>query len=117
MKNIDHAILRTAKEWNLPEDKVRPVIMGYWEDIYKKLISGSKSAVTARHIGTFAISRYKIKRMISKRINMMKKIRVSDKVTDEKREEILQEDYKKLRKALAHRNDLATQYAKRFKNI
>lgn len=117
MKGIDFAIKKAAKELDVPEDQAKVVIMQYWQTIYKILLSGSKSAVTVRHLGTFAMSRYKLNKYIEKRIKKIRNVEKSLKLSDEKKEEIITFEKKKLSLALVHRNDIAWQYAKNFGNV
>lgn len=117
MKTIDSIIRKSAEDLGIPEDKAKKVVMEYWSVIYKKLISGANSAVTVRHVGTFAISRYKLKIGIIKKIQKIRRIRKSTNLTTEIKEKYLESEMTKLRKALVHRNDIAIQYAKNFGNI
>lgn len=116
MKSIDFAIRKAAKDLDIPEDKAKVVVMEYWNTIYKKLLSGSNSAITVKHVGTFAISRYKLNISIRKKIGKIRRIRIS-KLSPEKKEEILTDDFKRLTLMLKHRNDIARQYAENFGNI
>lgn len=117
MKGISFAIKKAALEMDIPEDQVKVVIMQYWQTIYKKLLSGQNSAITVRHLGTFAMSRYKLNKYIEKRIRKIRNVEKSLKLSDEKKEEIITFEKNKLSQALVHRNDIAWQYAKNFKNV
>lgn len=117
MKNIDIAIKKTALELGVPEDKAKVVVMAYWQEIYSKLLSGQRSAITVRHLGTFAMSRYKLNNYITKRVQKVKRVGKSVRLTDEEKEEIITNEKKRLSLALIHRNDIATQYAENFGNI
>lgn len=101
----------------IPEEAAKVVIMEYWKEIYSNLISGKCSAVTARHLGTFAMSRYKLNNYIMKRIQKVKRMAKSLRLTDEQKEEYITNEKEKISKALVHRNDIAWQYAKNFKNV
>lgn len=101
----------------IPEDKVKIVVMAYWNDIYKKLITGSNTAITVRHVGTFGMSRFKLKNNIKKRIAQIKGIEKSTRWEGEEKKQIIEEQKMKLRKALKHRNEIAINYAKNFGNI
>lgn len=117
MKNIDFVIKKTALELNIPEDQVKVVVMEYWKTIYNKILTGSETAITVRHIGTFTVSRWKLYNYIKKIIAKIKRIRKTDKLTDEKKKEILDLEYKRLRNCLYHRNKIAIDYAIQFGNI
>lgn len=117
MKSIDFAIRKAALELNIPEDQAKLAVMGYWETIYKKLLSGSNSAITVRHVGTFAMSRYKLNKYIEKRIRKVRNVEKSLRLSAEEKEKIITFEKKKLTLALRHRNDIAWQYAKNFGNV
>jgi len=107
LKGIDYVIRKTAAELNLPEDKVKPVVMEYWETIYKRLLKLETTTITARHLGSFTISRFKLNNFIQKSIDKIRRIRATDKLSQEKKDEIVMDEYKRLRTALARRNELA----------
>ncbi len=117
MKNIDSAIKKVSALLNIPEEKVKPVIMEYWENIYKKILKGEETTITARHIGTFTVSHYKLRPYILEKLRKIRNYKIAVNITEEKRIECITEETEKLRKALVHRNELAIQYAKMFKNI
>jgi hypothetical protein len=117
VRGIDFAIRKAALDLGIPEEKAKVVVMEYWNDIYKKLLSGENSAITVRHVGTFAMSRYKLNNSITKRIKKIKRVKASKKITQEYKDEIVANDMKKLQLMLKHRNDIAIQYAQNFGNI
>lgn len=117
MKGIDFAIKKAALELDIPEAQAKVVIMQYWQTIYKKLLAGENSAITVRHVGTFAMSRYKLNKYIEKRIRKVRNVEKSLKLSDEKKQEIITFEKNKLTLALKHRNDIAWQYAQNFGNI
>jgi hypothetical protein len=107
LKGIDYVIRKTAAELNLPEDKVKPVVMEYWETIYKRLLKLETTTITARHLGNFTISRFKLNIFVQKSVDKIRRIRATDKLSNEKKDEIITDEYKRLRTALARRNELA----------
>jgi hypothetical protein len=117
LKGIDFAIKKAALELDIPEDQAKKVIMEYWQSIYKRLLAGEDSAITVRHVGTFAMSKYKLGRYISKRIKKVKRVEKSINLNDEKKKEIITFEKGKIKKALKHRNDIAWNYAKNFGNV
>lgn len=117
MKNIDIAIKKAALDMDIPEDKAKVVVMAYWQEIYSKLLSGQRSAITVRHLGTFAMSRYKLNNYITKRLQKLKRVKKSVRLTDEEKEIIITNEKKRLTLALKHRNDIAWQYAQNFGNV
>jgi hypothetical protein len=117
LKGIDFAIRKAALELDIPEDQAKVVIMQYWQTIYKNLLSGVNSAITVRHLGTFGMSRYKLNKYIEKRIKKIRNVEKSLKLSDEKKEEIITFEKKRLSLALIHRNDIAWQYAENFGNV
>lgn len=117
MKSIDFAIKKTALDLGLPEDKVKIVVMAYWKDIYGKILRGEETTLTVRHIGSFTVSRWKLYNYIRKIIEKIRRIRRSEKVLPEKKEELLGIEYKRLRLCLYHRNIIAKSYAEQFGNI
>jgi hypothetical protein len=117
MKSIDVVIRKTAGEMGIPEDQAKVVVMEYWNTIYKKLLSGEETAITVRHVGTFAMSRFKLYRLIRRRIGKIRYTKKNEKITEEFREIILADEYKKLSLAMKHRNTIAIEYAENFGNI
>lgn len=117
MRNIDFVIRKTAQELSIPEDQAKPVVMAYWDEIYKKIVSGKETTVTVRHVGSFAISRFKLNLYIRKILDKIKRFKKTDKLTSEKKEECVTEEKRKLTRALFHRNKIAINYAQIFKNI
>lgn len=117
MKSIDLAIRKAAIELDIPEDKAKVVVMEYWDTLFSKLLSGQHSTLTARHIGTFVMSRYKLNNLICKSISSIRNVRNSKTLSDKKKKETLDKYYRRLRTALKHRNELAISYAKIFGNV
>lgn len=117
MRSIDSAIKKAAIEWNIPEDQAKPIIMEYWETIYRKIVGGKFTAITARHIGTFAMSRYKLNINIRKTIKTLRRIKANNNIEPLKKEKIISDFEKKLKLALKHRNEIAIRYAQNFGNI
>jgi len=115
MKNIDFVIKKTAKELKLPEDQVRPVLMEYWNTGMKNIFSLENTTLAFRGIGVFTVSRYKLYSYLRKQIAKIRRIRVAESISDEKRAEILQDCMEDLYFALVQRNKLAIHYQKRFK--
>ena len=116
MKNIDHVIQRTASELGLPVEKVKPVVMEYWKTGFSRLINLESTTVSIRHVGNFTVSRYKLNNYIRKRIWRIKNTKKNMTSEPEKKQEMLDFHYDKLRKALVQRNILANHYQKIFKN-
>lgn len=117
MKNIDFIIKKTARDLKLPENEVKLVVMEYWKSIYNKILTGSETTVTARHVGTFTVSRWKLNNYIKKIIAKIRRIKKTDKLSVEKKEEILTVEYKRLKNCLFHRDRIAKNYAEQFGNI
>ena len=80
-------------------------------------MGGTERAITVRHVGTFAISKWKLGKMILKLVGKMKRIRKSGKLSEEKKKKILENCTDTLSLALKHRNTIATEYAENFGNI
>jgi len=110
VKGIDHVIKKTAIQLNLSEDKVKVIVMEYWSTIYTRILKLDTTTVTARHLGSFTISRYKLNNLIIKTIGKIKRVTKTDNLSKEKKDEILQNEYNKLSVALKRRNDLAVMY-------
>jgi nucleoid DNA-binding protein len=117
MKGIDLAIRKAAIDLNLPEDQSKKVVMEYWETIYFSLLEGKETAVTIRHLGTFAMSRYKLNFLIRQLIKKIRATKGSKKLTEAKKEECVRNYSRKLRQALETRNKIAIEYAENFGNI
>lgn len=107
MKGIDYVIKKTAAQLDIPEQKVDKVVMEYWDSIYKKLLKAEQTTVTVRHIGSFTISRFKLNNFIQKVIDKIRRVRKTDKISLEKKQETLDVEYKRLKKACLRRNELA----------
>lgn len=117
MKTIDHCIKKTAIELGVEEEEVKKVVMAYWEDIYYRLIKANNTAITVRHLGTFAISRFKLNRFIKKKIKLIKKMPTLETKTEKIKEDWMAKEREKLTLALKHRNEIAIQYAEIFGNV
>lgn len=107
MKGINYVIKKTASQLNKPEDQVQKVVMEYWETVYKKVLKLEKTTVTVRHLGNFTISRYKLNNFISKCIKRIRNLNNSTRLPEEKKKDMLETEYKRLRKACLRRNELA----------
>jgi hypothetical protein len=116
VKSIDFVIRKTAAETGIPENKVKVVVMEYWETIYYRLLSAESTTITVRHIGSFTISKFKLGNFIKKKIDKIRRFQATDKLSPEQKLDYLQKEKAKLRVALRHRNVLAQQYADMFDN-
>ena len=117
MKGIEVAIQKTAEQLNLPEEKVRPIILEYWRTIYYKLIRLESMTISVRNVGIFTISRYKLNNYIKKTIYKIRNTKKSTRLSEEKKNSIIEAMTTKLKIALKMRNKIAISYAKQFKNI
>lgn len=118
MKNLDYVIKKTSEDLNYPEEVVKKVLGKYWQSAYSKIISANITTIGLRHIGVLTISKFKLAIFIKKKIafiRYLKKIRVAPE-KEEKRWMKIETQMKKLRKALIHRNRIATLYCKNYEN-
>lgn len=118
MKGIDYVIKKTAGQLNLPEAEVKKVVMEYWETIYKRLLHLEQTTITARHLGSFTISRYKLNNFIGKTINDIRKLEEQEFLTDEQKEVVLKQR-KRLMTACKRRTEIAAMFkeSKEAKNL
>jgi len=63
------------------------------------------------------MTKYNLRSLIFNCIGKIRRIKKSNKFTEEKKQEILNKEYEKLSLALRHRNEIAIQYAENFGNI
>lgn len=115
MKNIDYVIQRTASELGLDPAKVKAVVNEYWKTATDRLTKLDSTTVSIRHVGNFTISKYKLNNYIRKRIYKIRYAKTTDKYDEQKRADVLEFHYKKLKKALVQRDILAKHYQKIFK--
>lgn len=106
MKGIDYVIKKTAVQLNLPETEVKKVVMEYWETIYKRLLKLDRTTITARHLGNFTISRYKLNNFIFKTIRNVRSLRKAE-MSEDARARLLEVNTNRLKVALQRRNDIA----------
>ena len=109
MKGIDYVIKKTAGQLNLPEAEVKVVVMKYWDTIYKRLLKLEKTTITARHLGSFTISRYKLNNFISKLIRSIKTL-PDTPMSEETRENIYKIRIARLKTACQRRNEIAIMF-------
>lgn len=113
MKGIDYVIKKTASQLNFPEAEVKKVVMEYWETIYKRLLSLEQTTITARHIGSFTISRYKLNNFITKTISDIRKYVPKNGVAliiSEEQSETLARHRKRLQTACKRRDEIAVMF-------
>lgn len=110
MKGIDYVIKKTAVQLNLPEPEVKKVVMEYWETIYKRLFALEKTTITARGLGNFTISRYKLNNFISKTINDIRALKKSETIEPETREKLLEARTSRLKTACMRRDEIAVMF-------
>lgn len=111
MKGLDFVIKKTANDLNLPEEQVKILVTSYWSKVYKGVTMVKGQGFFIREVGTFTISRHKLRVFIRKRIAKIRFI-LNGPLTGERRQKRLDTHYKKLRIALHYRNELAKQYSK-----
>jgi len=111
MKNIDYVIKKVAEKNGMDEKIVATAIKYHWrKDIKQELFTHDHSAMYLRHIGTIMFSMIRNRTAINKLIEKIKRIRKSNKFTDERK--AFMDDYylRQLRKLLIQRNLMAINY-------
>jgi hypothetical protein len=107
LKNIDNIILKTSKDLDIPKEKVKLVVDGYWNEVYDKLINLDATTVYIRNVGLITISRYKLRKFISRMIGKVRNVKITEKYNESERKVVLEGTKKKLSKALFQRNIIA----------
>lgn len=107
MKNIDNIVLKTSKDLDIPKEKVKLVVDGYWNEVYDKLLSLEATTVYIRHVGLITISRYKLRKFILRFIDKIRNMKKSEKYNDSEKQEMIEKTKKKLSKALIQRDIIA----------
>ena len=107
MKNIDNIILKTSKDLDIPKEKVKLVVDGYWNEVYDKLLSLEATTVYIRNVGLITISRYKLRKFILRFIDKIRKMKKSEKYNDSEKHAMVETTKRKLRKALVQRDIIA----------
>jgi hypothetical protein len=107
LKNIDNIILKTSKDLDVPKEKVKLLVDGYWNEVYDRLLSLDTTTVYIRNVGLITISRYKLRKFIFRLIQKIRITRTTDKFSEADKKEIEARQIKKLQKALIQRNIIA----------
>lgn len=107
MKNIDNIILKTSKDLDIPKEKVKLVVDEYWNEVYSKLLSLEATTVYIRNVGLITISRYKLRKFISRYISKIRSYDKTTKFSDSEKQVIVEKTKNKLRKALIQRDIIA----------
>jgi hypothetical protein len=114
MKTIEYIIKKVAEKNNVDEKLVDKIIRHHWrKDIKKEMVLMNHTSIYLRYIGTITYSKIRVRQQIFKLIHKIKRVRSSDKYTEEKREQILTNYFIYLRKLLHQRNILALNYVER----
>ena len=117
MKNLDFVIKKTAIDLDLPEEEVKKVIEGWWEEAYNQIGNVKSTTIAIRKIGVITVSKLKVRTFI---LNTIKKIRntmTSKRFCEQNKIKYIEKYKKRLRHALVQRDILARDYAEEFGNI
>lgn len=115
MKNLEYVIKKTAADLELPESTVRPIVMEYWRNAMENIVRLQATTTSIRHVGNFAVAKYKLNNYIRKMIAKIRRTRSSVTFSEEKKQEIIAGYINQLKPALRERNILALHYQKMFK--
>ena len=108
MKNIDIVNTIVAKDLNLDVNIISEVNKFYWrEGVLKKISNLESSAVFVKGLLTFTTSRYNIRNDIYKTISRIKNAKNNNFLSKLKKEDYIEQLYKRLRILLIERNNLA----------
>lgn len=107
MKNIDNIVLKTSKDLDIPKERVKLVVDAYWNEVYDKLLSLDSTTVYIRNVGLITISRFKLRKFISRYIQKIRNIEKSVRLSDSDKHLYLTKTKEKLRKALVQRDIIA----------
>lgn len=103
MKTRDHFNKATAEELGKDLKIVKEVTTYFWKRVKKDLAEANYNAIFIKNFGTIVTSRYKLRKEILQLINMIR-------YSQDKKQEVKDELYKRLRKLLERRNEIAKTY-------
>lgn len=105
-------------ELGLPENVVKSINAYYWKGIRDCISSGVNTGIWVKGIGTFVISRNKLRTEIYKLIRQIRKYRLSSREFRKvSKEESIASKYMQLRLMLQRRNDIAIVYKEKEDRI
>ncbi|XAI97422.1 hypothetical protein [Leptolyngbya phage Lbo-JY46] len=118
MKNIDYIIKKLAKEKNIPEKVVESVYKFYWKKgVFDNLRNYNHIALSMPKIGTFHISYVKIRSEILEIIKRIKRVKKSDTLSEDKKNESVLYYKAYLKQLLQRRKDLLPEYTETLKKL
>jgi len=118
MKGLDYVIKKTTADLKMEDraEDVKKLLTAFWEEVEQQVIHLESTTVSIKKLGVFTVSKLKVRTFIKKTIKVIRETKERTYSEDNK-ERHLNNQMKKLRNALKHRNIIAQDYAEKFGNI
>lgn len=118
MKGLDYVIKKTTADLKMEDrsEDVKKLLTAFWQEVEQQLIHLESTTVSIKKLGVFTVSKLKVRTFIKKTIKTIRDTKHRTYSEDNKQRHI-ENQTKKLRNALKHRNIIAKDYAEKFGNI